>query len=677
MKAIRGMFTDSQEIDTPAGFARFIKNALLTNTLGAVENEPGFSKFFDALPAPVIGVKVINDDVVLWTTDNTTCDDAGFSGIGILDSTGTYTNVLSSNEISGLNLCRNNPVEAEHYINFAGERVVAFTDELNVPRILNLDTPGVNDINDLLLFPLTSLPTVTTSVSESGGTLETGTYYITFKHKNIDGTSTNWFTISGPIYINNDNRGGGFVDYDGAVAGTISSKSIRISFTNTDQSYDQLVIGVIREIGGVRSAREITTVTNSSVIDTIYTGNETYTDLTLAEILVGIPSYTKAKAITQLNNRLYLGNMETEDVLDYQLYANQIKVNYTAKTITTDSLADGNHKLNGDKTFTPGEVYALYVSWLMNDGSYSRAYHIPGRPSALLSGGTIISLQSVQQFRAPDNPAWPGSAFTQAVFPIINGNFATEFPNGSPIDFTGGVNGYYSGSDQWIVDSYFDAGYGQTMIVFAHSFNGDDTGVTVQRTLVSAPVYETDISTKANTRGLGSDIPIFRVENTTNNPNADTNMGYWENENELYSLGFPGLEGESVRHHKMPSLRAAWEEQGTTASTGKNTHLVLGIDVSNVQLPAELVGKVQGYQIFYAKKNLGNSVVITHDRFEMVGTIISGDNVGESMPSGGNYVTDGSGPSYGGSPREPDISKHVGYALDLISEFTPISPNYI
>ena len=437
MKTLKGMFTDSQEIDTPVGFARFIKNALLTNTLGAAENEPGFSKYFSALPASVIGVRVIQEDVVIWTTDNETCDDAGYSGIHILDSLGTLTDVLTSTTLTGLNFCRTSPVQVEHYLNFAGERIVSFIDDLNVPRILNIDNVQVDDINDLLLFPLASLPEVSTSVNDTGGSLETGTYYITFKYKNIDGAETNWFTIDGPLYINEERRGAGFTEYDGAAAGTASSKSIAIQFTNTDSNFDQLVLGVVQEIGGVKVAREISTLTNSNVINTVYTGNETYIALTLAEILVGIPSYTNAKAITQLNNRLYLANMQTADVLDYQLYANQIKVNYTTSLITTDTLTEGNHKLNGSKGLTPGEVYALYVSWLLLDGSYSRAYHIPGRPEALFSGGTSVFGQSVQQFRIPDNPTWSGSSFTQAVFPTAAGDFSSEYSTGSFIVFSG------------------------------------------------------------------------------------------------------------------------------------------------------------------------------------------------------------------------------------------------
>ncbi len=670
------MFTDSQEIDTPIGFARFIKNALLTNTLGAAENEPGFSKFFDALPAAVIGVHVIQDSAVFLTTDNETCNDAGYSGIGILDASGTFTDVLTSSEISGLNFCRTAPMQSEHYINFAGERVLSFIDDINVPRIINLDNPQVDDVNDLLLFPFSVLPTIATSVREVGGSLETGTYYITFKYKNIDGAETNWFTIDGPLYVNDDRTGGGFTQYDGAIAGTASSKSIEIQFTDTDSNYDQIVLGAIKEIGGVTTAVELSTLTNSSTINTVYTGSETSTEITLAEILVGIPSYTNAKAITQLNNRLYLGNMQTEDVLDYQLYANQIKVNYTTKLIETATLDTTSHKLNGDKGLTPGEVYALYISFLLTDGSYSRAYHIPGRPSALRSGGSIPVVQAIESFKLATFPYDPVDNFTTAIFPASAGDFTAEFPSGTDIEIYD--SGLYTGTF-YILDSIYESG--QTNIVFDSPWLGNSTG-NITRIAVSSPVYETDISTKADTRGLGDDIPIFRVENTANNTNAQANTGFWENENELYPIGFPGLEGQNVRHHKMPTLRALYEEEGTVTKTGVSTHNIIGLDVTNITIPADIKERIQGYQIFYAKKSLGNSIVITHDRLELVGTITAGDNLGESMPSGGNWDVRPIGESYdnnnyGDQLRTPDRTKHVSSALDLIYDFPPISPNYI
>jgi len=719
-KTIKGMYQDTRDIDIPPGYAKFLKNVLLTNTRGAAENEPGFEVHVQSgLDYPVIGVHVIQESKILFVTNNNTCDDLGYSGILEVTEDGTVRNIIDSNRISGLNFCLQHPIQAEHYINFRGERVIAFIDDLNIPRIVNIDAADdVDDVNDLRLFPLSNLANLTTEVSDTGGALETGAYFLFYRYENPDGTFTNWFFGDGPVYINDERTGVGFVNHDGAEAGTTTNKSIRVSFSSTDTSYSQVTLAVIKVIGGVVSAEEIKTVTRSNTFQTSYTGLENSTELTIDEIIVQSPNYINAKAITQLNNRLFLGNLQTADLLDYQALANNIRINYTYQKINATSLTDPSHKLNARKGFRPGEVYAFYIAFHLKDGTWSRAFHIPGRPPAPVAfGGATEVTNNIIAYDAPSNQGFPqsgdctGSGLTQCypddqwTFILVDGDITNFYSKGDYISVDGSPTCYFRGSN---IVGYIDPpGGAQTGILinqpYLPGYDFSCTGITyISTTVFAGTTLETDASQLAIDRGLHPgpitepDVPkIFQVVNTSNNPNALTNMGYWENETEQYPLGFPGLgptapnagDGKNVRHHKFPTLRRLYEiveiEQGSSQRTGTQDHYILGINVDNVQIPASIANNVQGFRIFYADKNTTNSQVIAYDSYQPLGEL-DGSNLpasgpgstGDLVPTGGFWDLAGDGTSFGAYTR-PVYNKCLGSSTDLLYDKPAVSPLFI
>lgn len=372
---IEGLSLDTILLDQPKGTSPFIKNALLTNNKGIVENEPGFSRFNSSVPYPIIGILPIDTSFIVFSTDDVD------SEIGIVDNAGTYTQVYNN---SNLSFGRSAPVDAEYHRNFKDERIVAWIDDINVPRIINVDdTSGITDVNDLRLFPFSNVPTASLTIDELNGSLQTGNYQLVFRYSNNDGTLTNWFDVKRPIFITDDLQSNGFFAYDGSEGGVTTSKSIDIDLSNVDTRFDNVIIGVIKTINGIVTAEQVNTIPiDNTTISTTYTGLEVITTLTLSEVLTNTASFTNAKAIGQLNNRLYLGNLESEQEFDYQPYANSITLQWesnlhnTAEFIVTQ---ESNKLGDSTKGFMHGEVYAFYIALIFNDGSYSRAFHIPGR----------------------------------------------------------------------------------------------------------------------------------------------------------------------------------------------------------------------------------------------------------------------------------------------------------
>jgi hypothetical protein len=263
--------------------------------------------------------------------------------------------------------------------------------------------------------------------------------------------------------------------------------------------------------------------------------------------------------------------------INYQKYANNIKINYSVNYIPPyDNTTIEDNRIQ--KGFYAGEVYAFYIVFEMLDGTFSKAYHIPGRKSA----GTDKN----------------------------NSSFAANF---------------------------------------------DNLSFTPKR---------------------------FHLEDTCNNSLGETNMGYWENENEIYPnnndfnsslTGGEDLRTKQVRHHKFPSLRYL----RNNSSYGVNSLPILSINASNVTIPDYLVGKVKSWRICYAKRTvnnstiLGTSVLLSQAEYTNSAQITGEDKkeVLSPMPFHGLSKI--------GANRRSSRNKFRFHAFDLLVNKPEISPIYL
>ena len=115
----------------------------------------------------------------------------------------------------------------------------------------------------------------------------------------------------------------------------------------------------------------------------------------LEDITVGNDTYSTAKSITYFESKLYLGNLTAHEDFNYQPYAMDIKSEWVRDFVDVNSVK-GSYKdelmVYNKRGFRPDEVYAFYISFLYNDGTWSGAYHIPGREKESVT----IALQDSQ-----------------------------------------------------------------------------------------------------------------------------------------------------------------------------------------------------------------------------------------------------------------------------------------
>lgn len=396
-KLTKGIFSDTTPQDTPEGSYVFAKNIIDHNVLNVKENEDGFLNAGLLAPYTVIGSEQVGKDFVVFSTNNTS------SEIGLVTRNGetlTYSTVYSDPDLA-FNTAH--PIiDIEYRIDVNNQRTVAWTDNFNTPRLLNIDNPpATGNVQELNIFRDVTNPTLSSyAITDTGGSLPTGAIIIITKYRNSsDLTETNWFIHEHVFYINDDPLLGSFQNNDGAVGGLTTSKAISLSFTGNDLRYDTLIVGYAKYTNGVITAVQALTIPNQSTVNTIIAGSEVNTAISVDSIVTPTTSYSTAQSLEQLSGRLFMANLSSDPFPELQQTALDITVNWRLDMLNA-VVNQNSHKDVTPPTFMPGEVYALYLGVELNKGGW-RCYHIPGRAphagdTAILSNYGIANYKKFQ-----------------------------------------------------------------------------------------------------------------------------------------------------------------------------------------------------------------------------------------------------------------------------------------
>mgnify|MGYP003145933383 CR=1 FL=1 len=316
-----------------------------------------------------------------------------------------------------------------------------------------------NYVDKLRLFPHSGpIPKIDSTAVLDGGSLDVGAYYLNLSYQDEDGSMTGNLATSLPVALS--------VDSVGVVVGSPSinkdtsspiaaDKAIKWTVTNINIEQEYLVPYIVIDKGDEERTAvklpkikisEFVNLTTRSV-DITWEGSEGEFGVSLSEVYDVKFPYKTAKAIEQFKDRLYLGNLTVDPILRYQKYANAIKLTPAVKSIcdfdrpvdsypgagaipyieyrwwsdwsTTpapDTVNNTNAtlpsaKINSYKNpdyhvnyrgYKRGEVYAFYLAFVLNDGTLSPGYHIPGRDIAPSGTATIPELTSVADTEIQD-----------------------------------------------------------------------------------------------------------------------------------------------------------------------------------------------------------------------------------------------------------------------------------
>tara|TARA_R100001509_G_scaffold47680_1_gene25833 strand:+ start:1469 stop:6787 length:5319 start_codon:yes stop_codon:yes gene_type:complete len=656
-KFVKGMSKDAGRVDQPNLTYRDALNAVLNSVKGAVVSEEGMSNTGFQTTEVYGSVVLENNDVIVLCniiSRNAFGSSVTFHAIASLDtSTGERQLLYGTQEddLTGLNFSTEHPIEVEYKINSRGDTIIYFTDNLyyeadrnnglerevtynNPPRAFNvsrqkrfIDAGGHHEIlygnskftvSKLNIFPQAEdVAIIKDAAVGTGGALITGAYHLAIAFADEDFVTTNYFEVSNPVYITPiEEKSVPFENIIGSPAGFATNKAITWTVQGfAGSGYEYIQPAVIQRVGGQILAYRlepipITFIGQSGELEVGYSGLENVPGLALNDVVIDTVSYLSAKTISQLDKRLYLGNLRSRPDLGMQKYVNSIKLdveiesqgrfdprvftiyrlnagitkliqplgtnspesNQTGSILSTIATQQTNVNASSGyretdfsfkkKSYRRGEVYAFYISFILHDGTESYAYHIPGRQAAVVSTSGGVKREN---------------------------STADDFSSSTMVNHIG-----------------------------------------------------------FNMAEFGDDQPLFRFADTSLLVSGE-NTGYHENENErypetddfdLYSVDSSGnpinittitpggtLKGKKVRHHKMPSNKNtsyAFVGSGnqTQNSFFENHHggdgditltpnvRILGVKLRNIRIPKHVLSKIQGYRVYYAKREEEDKTVL-------------------------------------------------------------------
>jgi hypothetical protein len=557
------------------------------------------------------------------------------------------------------------------------------------------------DCNSFKLFPNLTVPCIELDqILESGGSLLTGQYHFTLRYLDNDLNPTNWFYLTNGVPIYNNNQYSDYNTITGGFNGEGSSdgsdaqlpptnKSIRLSLTNLDTDFPFYQIGVVEYTDGNGTPRNVYKLEEVPITDTtdfyVYRGLNPDTDesTTIQEFQQPRVSVDTAKHLTIKDNRLLLANTKGKELqwAAFQRKASEIyskyKIDVSSKQDINQYTPKSSNYYFYKTSYMRDEVYAFAIVWIFNDGSYSPAFHIPGRPKnfnpetcnafvPLVNGGdtkrcitvggnvtgpvtcsnglTYTIVYSVDGVETTFTDTIKNSTFeTYELFCTINNDtdleiISFEYSVGDDCAGTASANIISTPYDE-TVDNFGNAKGNPSPQIYNPSFSNitgwDNTIIQLWNKDI-AHIYPKSKEDEYNALPNSEKLKLWEVFNTAYKE-TDTSgfMAYYEcsdsrypkkrdcNGNSVWGTDVCGnaLEDRPIRHHKFPDVNL--EEIQNTESIRN-----IGVEFHNIEPPNEYVDQVQGYFIVRGDREDFNKTILDKGYLDRTGhSVFTEDNV--------------------------------------------------
>lgn len=314
-----------------------------------------------------------------------------------------------------------NPVELLPSYSYDDSVDLIINDGKNKPKLINsrfsaigynqyqiVDRHGSNDSNiydmgdqfniDTSLYKATTnIPEIQFLECSYGGNLKVGNYFFYFKYVDADGNESDFVGSSGLVSV-----------FIGDIPNSINSgyynqnsnKKIKFLITNTDSSYQDLVIYYTRATANIDEQAIVETckfvnnfkISNNGVSNIVITGFEDVVQVSDTEINLQLQTYNSAKSHVLCQNRLFLGNVvKEEEKYDELLQCAlniypEIDINVSCEVDKLSSYYNGNLKntyynpefIYNYTGYWDDELYRFGVVFIKEDNTLSYVYNIRG-----------------------------------------------------------------------------------------------------------------------------------------------------------------------------------------------------------------------------------------------------------------------------------------------------------
>jgi hypothetical protein len=346
--------------------------------------------------------------------------------------TETHT-VLASGVAGTFGFDADAPFQGVGYVNAADELILVWTDGINKPKYINTSDTSTGP---LLVFPEADYPMarpVANAANLPSGKVLNGAWTFIMAYEVVSGTEnlTQYSPAMGSFRVGADT---------GDETATTRT-ALKFKMYGLDTRYEYARMYAVRSFNGVEIVyyADRITITDTD-LEWSYIGQDRGNAPSSDALFIDSATYQTAQTLTVSDDRLFMGNLSI-DAIDYetgQAVANEIVVNWSVDEVgltaqqwdnvqrfgtvgtnraldytgsswvkafnnrsTTNKLTDTPYNVHTDVQgmlggFMPDEVYALYISFLMKDGTWSRAFHIPGG-GTLNAADTLGAVQDIEQ----------------------------------------------------------------------------------------------------------------------------------------------------------------------------------------------------------------------------------------------------------------------------------------
>lgn len=613
MKLFKGLHTDTLKVNQPQDTWRGARNLVFKRD--SLRTEEGFSQVesFESPFLPIGELVLPDGDLLTFLVDE---------GNANRIVKGDLSSVSSIVTTFNFGFSRIYPIRAKaKYTNDLDIEVV-FTDDYNPPRHITIDaiTGQIQEgtIEETKLFPDISIPNFSLKSVDSGGFLDKGSWYMTIAYNFGDDAYTNWVGMSNQIIV--ETGGQGFT----------------IEISDLDTSFDSFKIGLIRANEDV-----VITAQQSNIDYTIDISTKTITiigggaDISAEGIITKSISYNRIGDFAALDNRLYAAKLYRDAVLDYQQYANAIKIEPVYEDLVALDSEEGSYAdplIVFDKVgFQDDEVYALFIRLHLKDGTVGGDFFIQSNEE----NGMLYHENTNEAY--PTGKGYPSGNVKHHLFPK---KVAADFLSGSNSGGTAADATRGSGTDSQqeitadvlYVTKYAADGVGTMGTlgndpIYAAATNNTVTFADSLQITISYD-YNLACTTTASTDRITLSFQIFKKTGAVYTLIEDYSEA-------IASIGTLTIADTGVNDVTVASGDSLIVRGVVSISNGTGTlidtmevnwNMVVkgiipsvnanfftkptGIKVTNIVIPSAIEDKIYGYEIMYASRNGTNSRVL-------------------------------------------------------------------
>lgn len=271
----------------------------------------------------LIGNASFNDFCVVMIKTNNADE------IGVIkfdkDGYGVYSQLLSDiSDVDKFNWDRRFPIQAKPFYEEDELIRVYYVDDLNEPRVITFKeengtfTTVTTTVHRSAINPDWQMGDIWIYEQErKGGCLESAMYQYTFRLVMDDGYKTPWFPLTRHIMVF-PNQGVNGWDNNMSDIGKKTPKANTLKLEGLDTRYDGIEIAYVKSIAAQSpiEARIFHDGELKGASMTIKHGDNAGQAITLESIIDKLEFVSKAKTIATKDNRLWMGNIETNPITD-------------------------------------------------------------------------------------------------------------------------------------------------------------------------------------------------------------------------------------------------------------------------------------------------------------------------------------------------------------------------